>query len=241
MKSSSSFNQPSRFRGSRARRKDRTPSPWRVSCSEFRFNPRSHSPDQSGSPQQTPSLFPGAQPPDPTSQQHGWMSRRFRVLCRGRLVVGEQAGQVDAERAELGPVTARSHLQHHQQARRRSYGCGRRSGSPADGSRFLAQPADDLHAAVVLIHVDECLATQVVIEMDLVPGFDEPDRGIPSTVLTQTACGILIQECLGPRGVVVQEEKTGGPRRSLFHENLGVHPPPNQGARIDRLSPFSPS
>jgi hypothetical protein len=40
-------------------------------------------------------------------------------------------------------------------------------------AKFFGKPADDRHPAVVPIVVDEGLAAEVVVEVDLVPGFTQ--------------------------------------------------------------------
>ena len=39
------------------------------------------------------------------------------------------------------------------------------------GARFLTDPADDGHAAVFAVVVDEVFASQVMVEVNLIPGF----------------------------------------------------------------------
>ncbi len=42
---------------------------------------------------------------------------------------------------------------------------------PQMGARFLTDPADDGHAAVFAVVVDEVFASQVMVEVNLIPGF----------------------------------------------------------------------
>ena len=68
-----------------------------------------------------------------------------------------------------------------------------------------AKPSDHGHPTVVAGQVDEVLAPEVVVEMDLVPVLGQARDAIVGG-LDPDGVGILGQEDLGARGVVIQEK-----------------------------------
>ncbi len=74
-------------------------------------------------------------------------------------------------------------------------------------TRFVAEPADDFHAAINLTRVDELFPPEVVIEMNLVPRLDQ-------TRLAFRDCShpdgfwIFDEKRLGPNGIVIQKQET---------------------------------
>jgi hypothetical protein len=72
-------------------------------------------------------------------------------------------------------------------------------------ARYLADPPDDSHAAVFAVVVDEVLAAQVVVEMDLAPGFAKRSDAVGSR-LDPDCFRVFSQELGCTRRVVVKEE-----------------------------------
>ena len=121
------------------------------------------------------------------------------------VCAGKKQGRIYSKRAELGSVSDRLHLQDHQQSRERIVRVNKKTGRAQMIAPLLAKPPDDLHAAIGFIHVDEDLTTQVVIEMDLVPGFDQPGKTLLHC-LNPDGLRVFAQESLRTRGVVIQKE-----------------------------------
>ena len=78
---------------------------------------------------------------------------------------------------------------------------------PQMGARFLTEPADDGHAAVVAVVVDEVFASQVMVEVDFVPGFVKCSDAIGDR-LDANCVSIFSQELDCSNRVVVQEKDT---------------------------------
>lgn len=72
---------------------------------------------------------------------------------------------------------------------------------------LLAKPPDNLHAAIGFIHINEDLTTEVVIEVNLIPGFDEPGETLLHC-LYPDGLGVFAQERLSTRMVVIQKENS---------------------------------
>ena len=73
-------------------------------------------------------------------------------------------------------------------------------------ARLLAEPANDLHAAVTLVDVDKRLAAQVVIEVNLVPALGETVETLRDG-LDPDGLRVFSQERLGSHRVVVEKQK----------------------------------
>src|SRR5262245_41825594 len=94
-------------------------------------------------------------------ESHGAGPRpSWRRTCR--LVLGEQPSQVHAEGAEFALVAAGADLQDHEQSRGGVVRMDQEGGRLQVIAGLFAQPADDLHATVLVPAVDELLASEVV-------------------------------------------------------------------------------
>ncbi len=74
------------------------------------------------------------------------------------------------------------------------------------GSRLLAEPPDHFHPAILILAIDERLSTQVVVQMDLVPGLIEPGEAFGNG-RHPGGLGILLEEDLRAPGVVIEEQE----------------------------------
>jgi len=105
----------------------------------------------------------------------------------------------------LDVVAHRPELEGHRNGRARVVRVDHEDGRPEVGARLLAEPADDGHAAVITLVVDELFAPQVVVEVDLVPGLAECADAVGHG-LDADRLGIVALEPESPSRVVVQEE-----------------------------------
>jgi hypothetical protein len=133
-----------------------------------------------------------------------------------RLVVRQDPGKILPERPKLGLEPAGAHLQNHQQAGDQIVAMDEELGSTQVIARFLAQPSNDFHSAINVINAHILLATQVVIQMDFIPGLsqalDALDDGFNPDRLR-----VFRQEGLGAARIVIEEQQAprGGRLRLL--------------------------
>jgi hypothetical protein len=121
----------------------------------------------------------------------------------GRAIIWERWW--GSERALLNEVAHRLKLEHHGQRGAWVVGVNHEQGRLEVGAWLLAEPADDRHAAVVAVVVDKVLSSQVMVEVDLVPGFVESADAV-GDCLDPHRVGVVGLELDSPIRVVVQEE-----------------------------------
>lgn len=116
-----------------------------------------------------------------------------------------------AERAGMDLEAHRLQVQDHHAGRIRVVGMDERPGGLEVRTGLQAKPADDRHPTVVALVVDMPLASQIVVEMDLIPGFFQ-EGNAPLGRVHPYRYGVLGQEGRGPFSVrlgdaVLQEER----------------------------------
>ena len=109
-----------------------------------------------------------------------------------------------AERAGLDLEARHLQVQGHHAGRIRVVGMHEEPGGLEVRTGLQAKPADDRHPAVVALVVDIPLASQIVVEMDLIPGSSQEGHA-PLGRLHPYPFGVLGQEGRSPLGVVVEE------------------------------------
>ena len=71
-------------------------------------------------------------------------------------------------------------------------------------SRFLTEPSDDGHPAIVALEVNECLATEIVVEMNLIPRLGQAFQTLVNG-LNPDRAGVTRQKGGGTSLIVVKK------------------------------------
>jgi hypothetical protein len=149
-------------------------------------------------------IAPAKQPPDHSPSQ------------RPKTAGASGLSETRAERADLHVIAQQLQLQDHQAGSIEVMGVDEEPCGLQVESRLGAKPADNGHPAIVPLVIDKHLSPEVVVEVDLIPGFGEAGEAFfrrprPDGV------GILGQEDFAADGVIVQEQDPIPSLKSLVH------------------------
>jgi hypothetical protein len=135
------------------------------------------------------------------------------------VIVGKR--RRGSERAFLDNVAHRLELENHGDGGAGVVGVDHEDRRLEVGAWFVAEPSDDGHAAVVSVVVDEVLTAQIMVEVDLIPGFAESAQAVGNG-LDPDRLGVETQELSTARRVVVQEENASADGW-LGSRHWGIH------------------
>jgi hypothetical protein len=112
---------------------------------------------------------------------------------------------VRSKRLPLDGVARRFELEHHRYRRSWVVSVNDEKRRLKVSARLVAQPADDGQAAVVAVLVCEALASQIVVQVDLIPWLAEITDAVGSR-LYPDRMRVIGQKLDSTRGVIVEEQ-----------------------------------
>jgi hypothetical protein len=135
---------------------------------------------------------------------------------------------------KFGPIALLTHPQDHEQARSDIVRMHEKAGPPQMLAMLRTEPANHFHATIRRGHVRVRLAPKIVIEMDLIPVFDQTRHAIRGRGYPDRAA-VFLQENLGTDRVIVKKQ----PARRLTLPPRSVPPPMRDQAQVRKPMPIS--
>ena len=157
------------------------------------------------------------QPVKPFLQSVQWGVGAIDILAFIRLISRKEFGEIDTKRTELRLITTFAHLEHHHQTRHCVVRVDEKNSSSQMEARFLAEPSDHFHSAIIRTGVDELFSAKIVVKMNFVPRLDQTNNAIRHGFYPN-GFWFFYQKRLGPSGIVVEKQEAS---RFALH-----YPPP---------------